>query len=604
MRNSFIPAAWIILGSMIIAGSCSLEENQEFTYNQIIENGGVFVDPVQEESVLSSDTWTEEKDGITWECTRQTLSIKAGAGGSGGFPLFSPNSSVVYPGNMLQGKSLSQATPDIIAVERAGGVISTDVVDGNIVSLFEVGSISKSEVTEAINSIIAGSTGIVPANFSLTIRNVQSREQFALEVGVDVNTSFTELESKLNFSTDKEYSRFVINLNQSFYTMSFDIPTSLDDLFDPSVSPIDLEKYVGAGNPATYISDVTYGRIYYMLIESTSTSSEMNAAINGSFNGITTKVDGEIEVDYMSSLKDLKIQVFAYGGLSSSSLLTIGNSNLNDLATLLAESSNIGSGKPISYVVRSVFDNQIVSTQLATQYDVVQCKPTGADGAPAFSEHWTGNVVAQLGPVGAAYSYDDKFILINKNGDQYMISSVGQLEGPYSIDDLGTNGPCPFDAIGATVNIDGNADGDRYILVVDGTGTQYTWLTGSDTWSSTIRPISSMAEGTNPFNLAGTGALAFNWVSPDGPSSRFYFNRDGDMFTTYVNNPQDFTSPRHINTFSANYNCPFSAIGAAIGFILGNDRFHIFFDKAGTSYVVYGNVHGTGSNRYLGPFPL
>jgi len=604
-KNILIKAGLALSAlSMVFLGACNKEDMQGMSFEEILKSGGVFQEPVQEEEILSTITTTEEKDGVSWECTKKTMSIKDGAGGSEGFPLFSPNSSVVYPGNMLQGNSLSDATPKIIAVRRAGGKISTDVADGNIASSFEVASITKSEVTDAINNIIAGSSGIVPANFSLTIRNIQSREQFALEVGVDINTAFTELESKLNFSSDKEYNRFVVNLSQSFYTMSFDIPTSLDELFDSSVTPADLQKYVGEGNPATYISDVTYGRIYYMLIESTSTASEMNAAINGSFSGITTKVEGEVEVNYMSSLKDLKIQVFAYGGLASSSLLTLGNSNLNELASLLAESSNIGSGKPVSYVVRSVYDNQIVSTQLATQYDVVECKPTGSDGAPAFSEHWTGNVVAALGPVGAAYNYDDKFILINKEGDQYMVSTTGSLDGPYPIDNLGVNGSCPFDAIGAAVNIEGNQKGDRYIMIVDGSGTQYSWLSGTDNWSSQVQPISQMADGTNPFNLGGTGAVAFLWVSPDGPSSRIYFNRDGDMFTTYVNNPQSFTTPKHIDQFSANHKCPFTAIGASIGFILGNDRFFIFFDKVGTSYVVYGNVDGTGASRYLGPFPL
>lgn len=66
-----------------------------------------------------------------------------------------------------------------------------------------------------------------------------------------------------------------------------------------------------------------------------------------------------------------------------------------------------------------------------------------------------------------------------------------------------------------------------------------------------------MAGGSNPFNLSGTGAVAFLWVSTDGPSSRICFNRDGDMFTTYVNNPQSFTKPLHIDQFSANRRCPF-----------------------------------------------
>ncbi len=573
------------------------------TFDEVVDLGGGCPDPIEEQRVDNSGVYTEERDGVKWECTTETQSIQKGAGGNDGFPLFSPNASVIYPGNMLQGSSLNAASPKIIAVGRAGGVISTDVVDGNIVASFEVNSISKGEVSTAINNIIAGSTGVVPANFSLSIRNVQSREQFALELGVDVNTAFVDLESKLNFSSDKSYNRFVVNLNQSFYTMSFDIPTSLDQLFAPSVTPEDLEKYVGPNNPATYISDVTYGRIYYMLIESTSSTTEMNAPINGSFNGVATKVDAEVEVDYLSTLNDLKIQVFAYGGLASSSLLTAGKTNLNDLTTLLAESSNIGSGKPISYVVRSVYDNQIVSTQLATQYDVTECKPTGADGAPPYTEHWTGNVVSKMGPIGAAYNtYGNEFVLISKDGDQYMISNTGQLDGPYDIDQLG-NTSCPFDGLGAACNIEGNANGDFYLQAFDKSGTNYAYMNPDGKWGN-IHPISELALGTGPFNLVGIGAVGFRHKDSQGPASRYMFNREGLKYSAYLNNPNSFGNVYNTWQWGPDYILPFEKIGAAIGFFIGNDLFYILFNDAGTKYTLYGNVYGDGVTNILGPFDL
>lgn len=592
--------------TLLLVSSCKKDEQDtSVSFKEAIGAGGSFTNPVIDTKIENTTEYETEEDGTTWHCTTTTYEVNDGAGGNEGFPLFSPNASVVYPGNMLQGNSLNQATPNIIAVTRAGGSFSTDVVDGNLQSSFTVDQVSKSEVTNAINNIIAGSTGVVPANFSLTIKNVQSREQFALSLGVNVDSKFYELEGKLNFSTDNSYNRFVVNLNQSFYTISYDIPTSLNQLFDPSVTPADLEKYIGPGNPATYISDVTYGRIYYMLIESTSSRTEMDAAINASFNGITTKVDGEVETSYMSSLKNLKIQVFAYGGEASSSLLTIKNNNISDLADLLAESSQIGSGKAISYVVRSVYDNQIVSTQLNTKYDVTECEPTGADGAPIFTEHWTGNVVSKMGPVGAAFNVANDFYLISKDGKQFMRSRIGELDGPYPIDDMGLEGTCPFDGIGAACNLDGNQEPDRfYIMIIDQTGTQYSYLNGNWKWSSQVQQVADIAEGTYPFNLSGVGALAFYWKDDDGPSSRHFFNKEGDRYSTYINNPNSFGSSKHIDSFSSSYNCPFESVGAAIGFYLGDDRYYILFDGPGINYVIYGNVEGTGNHKYLGPFPL
>ena len=575
------------------------------TFRAVIDNGGGFPEPTESTQVTSSETYSEEVDGENWTCTTETVSVQDGAGGNGGFPLFSPNSNVIYPGNMLQGNSLNQGTPDIIAIERAGGKISTDVVDGNIQSTFEVNSVTKSEVTDAINNIIAGSSGVVPANFSLVIKNIQSREQFALELGVDVNSTFTDLESKLNYSSVSEKNTFIVNLNQSFYTMSYDIPTSLDQLFAPSVTPEDLARYVGPGNPVTYISDVTYGRIFYMLVSSTSTTTEMDAAINASFNGVATDVDAEIETSYLNALDELTITVFAYGGDANTSLLTVGTTDLSELASLLAESSNIQSGKPISYVVRSVYDNQIVSTQLATQYDVTNCVPTDAEGAPPYTEHWAGNVVSVLGPVGAAFNTSGtEFILINKDGDRFMRSHTGTLEGPFPIDELGTD-PCPLGEIGAAVNYKGNQNGEFYLMAFDKTGTQFNYMNANGVWLEN-EPISNLANGNCPFNLTGIGAMSFDGHSTSFPLSlnnRYMFNKEGNKYALYKSTPNTFNDVLNLWQWGPDNTCPFDAVGAAIGFYIGNDLFRIMFDESGLKYTVYGDVDGTG-RKFIGTFNL
>ncbi|MEL6864316.1 MAG: thiol-activated cytolysin family protein [Bacteroidota bacterium] len=606
MEKIAIKMLFLAVLCVLIIPACNKDNPEDLTsFRKVIDNGGNFEDPMMSEVTEVSEVYTEEVDGVNWECTTETVSIQEGAGGNEGFSLFSPNASVIYPGNMLQGKSLNQGTPDIIAVERAGGTISTDVVDGNIQSSFDVSSVSKGEVTVAVNNIIAGSTGIVPANFSLVVKNIQSREQFALELGLEVNSTFTDLEARLNYSSVSEKNTFIVNLNQSFYTMSFDIPTSLDDLFDPSVTPEDLARYVGPDNPATYISDVTYGRVFYMLVSSTSSVTEMDAAINASFNGVATDVEADVEASYLSELDELTITVFAYGGDANTSLLTVGTTDLEDLVKLLAESSRIESGKPISYVVRSVYDNQIVSTQLATTYDVTNCTPTGADGAPPYTEHWTGNVISAMGPVGAAFNtYGTEFILINRAGDQFMRSNVGSLEGPFPIDELGTE-PCPFNSIGAACNIDGNQNGEYYLQVFDGSGTQYSYLNpSSGNWLS-VRPISDLALGDNPFGAVGIGAVAFRHKDSYGPASRYMFNKIGDRYVRYDNNPNSFDSPQDLYYWGVNgsVTAHFDGVGAAIGFYIGNLRFYILFNDLGTQYVYSGNLNGNGT-EVIGPFDL
>lgn len=601
--KSLLQFALLVGLSMAILAACNKQPVDTGTFQAVIDSAGGFAEPTESYEVLSTNSYTEENDTAVWLCTTETVSIEDAAGGKNGFPLFSPNSSVIYPGILLQGNSLNQATPKVITVDRAGGIISTDVVDGNIAPTFEVDEVNKSNLAIALNNIIANSTGIIPSNFSFNYSNIQSKEQFALSAGVSIEGSFGDLEGKLDFSTDKDYNRYFVKLDQSYYTMSFDLPTSLDDLFAPDVTPEDLARYVGPGNPATYISDVTYGRIYYMLIESTSTITEMNAAIAGSFNGVTTDVEGYVDVNYFQDLKDLKITVYAYGGETTGTLETIGVglANLDPFIKLLSESTDIKTGKPISYVVRSVYDNQIVSTQLATQYDVTNCQLSGLGSPPPYTAHWTGNVVSTFGPVGAAFNPSaNEIILINKEGTEFLRSTPGELQGPYSIDQLGST-PCPLSGIGAISYTEGIPNST---LAFDVSGLNYAYMSESGTWSA-AQPIISLAQGTCPFNLFGVGAIAASfadvsyvvWATfdSDGKTLSYFYEEPENEFiaTIPLNDPFIFPQP-----------IPFDALGAGTYFKLGESDISIYFNKLGTRYVLNGDFFGDGEQMLLGPFDL
>ena len=205
-----------------------------------------------------------------------------------------------------------------------------------------------------MNTIIANSGEVVPANFQLDIIQIESENQLAVELGVDVSTFTTKVSTDMSFSTEKSFNRTLVKLNQSYYTMSFDLPTSLEAIFDESVTPEDLGVYIQKDNPATFISSVTYGRIFYMLIESTSSREEMSAKLNVAYGAFSNKVEGELGVNAMQELKDLKIKVIAYGGDAAGTFKLTGETNISDIADKLAESTDVRAGLPLSYVVRSV----------------------------------------------------------------------------------------------------------------------------------------------------------------------------------------------------------------------------------------------------------
>lgn len=595
--------------------ACNKDEGvtpiQDFdNYDQVIDAGGPVEEPPAPSTEVVGETLAdEEQGGELWRCTSQRLKVGYNSGGQGGFPQFNPNASVIYPGSLLQGKTLNKATPDVVAVERAGGTISIDILDGSPQSYFEVDKVTKSSITNASNAIIAGSTGTIPANMEFSYEKIQSKEQMAAALKVDYHNAFTEIEAKLSFSSDKEYNRTVVNLTQSYYTMSYDIPTSLDQVFAPSVRPKDLARYIGSGNPATYVSDVTYGRIYMLLIETTSTETEMDAAVNASFNGAVTGGGAEAEVSKLSSLQNLKVKLFAFGGEASSTLLTIGQAgDLNKLTELLAEGSDIRTGKPISYVVRSVYNNQIVKVGLNTEYDVTNCEPLNPNGTPPpYTRHWTG-MLLDFGPIGAATTLDghDKFLLVNKEGREYMISENGALDGPYSIDELGET-PCPLNNIGAAAYIEGSSTSNT-IMFFDELGVNLTYFYAETGKWGQVEKVADWGGGEFPFNLKGISA-ALNYgveadpVLPDYYTNiRAFFEANSDRYCLFHNRSHNsFDSPRHMNSFVLNEQYVLDGVGAGIGFTLGQQRFRLLFNEAGDTYTI---AVDDWNDYYLGPFRI
>lgn len=576
------------------------QKDLEAEFSKVVVDAGEFEEPETSEELVEETETNEVIEGEVWNCTTKTYdALRGGGTGRDGFPLFNPNASVIYPGSLLQGKSLKKATPDVIAVERAGGTISYNLNNGNLASSFTVDKVAKSSIQDAMNNIIASSPPDLPANFSFSYSQVQSREAFALSMGVDFENAFAEVSADFDFSTEREYNRILVELKQNFYTMSFDIPTSLKGLFAESVTPDDLARYVQPGNPATYISDVSYGRIYYMLVESTSSYTEMNAAVEAEFQAVVGSAGVEIDASYLNELSEVKIKVMAFGGESESTLRTIGG-NLSELVNLLAESSTISTGLPLSYVVRSVNTNQIVGVQLATQYDVTECTPAPFGGEPIHTAHWKGQVLERMGPVGAAFAVQGtEFILISMDGKEYMRSFEAKLEGPFPIDDL-YEGEAPFgdDGIGAACNIEGNQPGsDGTIMVMSRNGLFYNYVIGGK-WTNNQSNIEDLNQGNNPFALTGIGAMLFDYKDPLGPSQRWMFNKEGTQYSLYNNNPQGFSGIG--NTESWNHDAiPFSRVGAGIGFYLGNNRQYLVFDASGTQYAI-SNENGES----FGPFDL
>lgn len=358
----------IAIFTLTLFNSCKKDTVvEDISYDDVLATGGEFTPFINQKILTNVSTTSVPIDSGNWNCTNSTWSVVQG---NLDFPLYDPNVSVVYPGSLLQGGSLNTATPDVIAVRRGGGTVSIDIINGSGSVTKTLIEIKKSTVTQALNDIIKFNNDVLPARFTFKHELVKTKEELALSLGLSIDVFGVTTASNLGFSNSLHTIHYLVALKQSFYTMSFDIPYNYSELFHPTVKPMDLIKYVYKGNPACYVSDVTYGRVYFLLIETTSTEAITSSAISATYSSITGSVDGSS----LSSLENLSVKVMALGGESASTFSSIEASELNSLTHMLGQSASIETGVPLSYTVRTVYSNKLVKNKINLEYTINDCQ--------------------------------------------------------------------------------------------------------------------------------------------------------------------------------------------------------------------------------------
>ncbi len=383
MNKLFRSTAACLL-CLLLWASCSKDSptdsgpgNQSsMTFADVINSGGDF-EPLVEDSVAGPVEYTVDTadNDEVYYCTRQTISL---TDGNEQFALFDPNTEVVYPGNLLQGASLADPTPMPIVVPRGPGTIVMTVMNGAD-SLAPVArslpAMTLGNVYNAANEIISGNPGTLAARTTFHMSRVSSEQELGIAIGASFNNLAGNIQGSFGYEHSVAYNRFLVTLEQSFYTIVYELPTTYDEVFAPSVTPADLDDYIGPGNPAAFISSVTYGRIFYLLIQSTESYDSLGVKIDASFKaGIGLSGD----VNYVQSLQDLKIGGYAVGGEAGKAIGAL-QGGMTELKAFIDSGGTITTGAPLSYVVRSLrHRDRIVSVKINTEYEKIDCIPIGA----------------------------------------------------------------------------------------------------------------------------------------------------------------------------------------------------------------------------------
>jgi len=346
------------------------------------------------------------------------------------FVALNPNADVLWPGSLVQGKSMAGGILDPVPVKRAPGTITLTLASGGGGPFFKkMEEPSLSAATQAQNEILASYTGKTPAKFSYSFQSIYSSEQLA--VAVDANVEGTNWSAAASLSVDKkdEKSRFLIQFSQEYFTMAFDAPQGAAGVFAKGVTAADLAPYAAAGNPPVYVSGVTYGRIFYILFESKASSLDLEAAVKGSYSGPSVSAGGSASASWKKVINESTVKAYGLGGNAELAINAVtGNDQFEKIRTFLVSGANFDKdnpGVPISYTIRHLTDASQVKLALTTEYTAKDCVPqtTGCDNVLG-----SGKVLDKCGVCGGNGTTCDACAattIQSKAGGAYVNFNVG-----------------------------------------------------------------------------------------------------------------------------------------------------------------------------------
>ncbi len=345
---------------------------------QIICNGNVYVDPYEGDTagkkLIGPSTHKDTvRAGELVQCTEQVVDALKFNEKQPNFA--TPNKRVIYPGALLKGNSIGDDTPELLAVERAGGHFSVDQLGIHSV---RVDSVALHTVRDAWTDLLAQYQGQpTAAKFQVKIEEVHSNEELYWMLGISFENSFLSADGQFQFSSDESLHRVLVTLTQEYYTMNFTDPGGELGFFNKNNLPLVKQQLaaagIGPGNPAVYVSSVTYGRYFYMLYESTTNSKEMKAFLDADFGNAAYSAEIESEFHSFDSMSNLTINVLAYGGNTDTTFTAIGKKNPEQIIQILGRASDIRTGVPISYELANVKNNSLVKVGIFTQFKDKDC---------------------------------------------------------------------------------------------------------------------------------------------------------------------------------------------------------------------------------------
>ncbi|HEM2874540.1 TPA: cholesterol-dependent cytolysin suilysin [Streptococcus suis] len=318
----------------------------------------------------------------------------------------------IYPGALLRAdQNLLDNNPTLISIARGDLTLSLNLPGlANGDSHTVVNSPTRSTVRTGVNNLLSKWNNTYAGEYGNTQAELQYDETMAYSMSqlkTKFGTSFEKIAVPLDINFDAvnsgEKQVQIVNFKQIYYTVSVDEPESPSKLFAEWTTVEDLKRNgITDEVPPVYVSSVSYGRSMFIKLETSSRSTQVQAAFKAAIKGVD--ISGNAE--YQDILKNTSFSAYIFGG-DAGSAATVVSGNIETLKKIIEEGARYGKlnpGVPISYSTNFVKDNR--PAQILSNSEYIETTSTVHNSSALTLDH-SGAYVAKYNITWEEVSYNE-----------------------------------------------------------------------------------------------------------------------------------------------------------------------------------------------------
>ncbi len=342
---------------------------------------------VIDESVNPIVEILEDEDGKLKTCTTEEVDFfKTPAE----YVMFSPPTDVLWPGALVQGKSLRDGT-------TAGQILPLNIdqrttIDVSIPACaisnnFRNVQPTLANVNSAVASILAEAeaegANCLQASGNLEVETFRNEKQRALKAGMSGKYfGFSASASGSSDKTKTENSVAAV-FRESLYTVQVQAPQTPEGWFSDDFTQAEYERQVELGrmgndNLPAYVATITYGRILTSTLTSTHSEADMQFAMEFKYQNPASSVSGDAATRSKEIRQDSKMSIAYKGGSAEATAAMLKSEDWTQYFGIPATATD---AVPISFQIKSISDDLPAVTQELTSYERVTCFDKVADDA-------------------------------------------------------------------------------------------------------------------------------------------------------------------------------------------------------------------------------